>query len=48
MAELPDDGLGGERVEKLPARKPAVRRRSPAAKKPAPGGDRPAPRTEEE
>ena len=48
MAELPDDGLGGERVEKLPARKAAVRRRTPAAKKPAPGGDRPAPRTEEE
>lgn len=48
MAEMPDDNLGGERVEKLPARKPVVRRRAPTAKKPAPGGDRPAPGKEEE
>jgi small subunit ribosomal protein S3 len=49
VAEIGAEALGGERVEKLPAKKPAARRRAPVAKKAAPSaGDRPSGETEEE
>jgi len=49
MSEIAGPGLEGERVEKLPAKKPAARRRAPAAKKPpSSGSDRPSPEAEED
>jgi small subunit ribosomal protein S3 len=48
IAEIGVDALGGERVEKLPAKKPAARRRAPVAKKAAPSAERPVPEPEED
>ncbi len=48
IPELGVDALGGDRVEKLPAKKPAARRRAPVAKKAAPSGERPAAESEED
>ncbi len=48
IPELGVDALGGDRVEKLPAKKPAARRRAPVAKKAAPSSERPAAESEED